>query len=1608
MGRHKSLKYRICVILVSAFATVMTLADSHLETPSASPRDLAEKVHDLNARFRTTQDKSYLDQADEILDGLSDEQRDAFDEAYQQVQKEHLEENARFERELAALQGDVASAELAALFSSMLFEVDKPFEEALKENLLTWMEYTAPTDEQLVARQALFEQNQRVAQANAEQAGLAMRGQIQQEAGTLIGEGFEGDGMLDEVFHREAGLLTQDGHIMQLLQLRAQLDLINRGTGEITEGNYRTQSGAETFNEVSDIFREIGERRLVDEDDPQIAVLEAEAQSILAMNGVVETPELMAVRENLINALTPMSEDVGDKWDEWKTLEAKYREYERAKTLLPVMRSQPPPGSMEEAWKNWEAEIAYLEEVLETPYTEGQVKAAERAYLAALDQSPLLRAQVVTGSFDGMLWEFLRFDRPMDQKQQALDDAIDFLDGTTFRLLVDYGSIVSVEDLYQTYGSPAFDGLRNQIATELDGIYPGVRENMDALESLWDANYQAGEVSRLIFDGGIAFAQVVVGGIIVLFPVTIPILVPVEIGLAGLQIGVEYDRYVAVRTERDEVSTLAQAGCTSNLTLVRYNDLLTQQTTVLMVNGLLLPLQGVASAGDVVVYMGMRNARLASQTGRAAGEVAATGGRSGDGAIGGGGTAGGAMDDTQIFRPGTFDPAPPTGARVPSADEFADMTAEGRAAALSGLSEADRVRLVSQLSQADQEALGTALVYQGIVRGIREDPGAVWYRPGGGGFSQLTPQQVAQLTDEEIVQAVKTGGIILSPDSKKALGALTDDDPIAGPFSLLQGVDEADEFGDLPVRGYFVSSDLTPAQVDELFSIDVDSLPVGQRQTVLLQRADALRQGLRPTIPIDEATEHAILRNAIIAIQKAEKRVLGPEELTYLGWRAEWGAAPPYPPPAATAAGAADGSGTVFNTGRQAGGGSDTGEFTEVGVPRGMENAPGERVTPGWNESGMSFGEGSGTVIDAGRGAGVATDAAADGAFGPQPFLSLDDILNNRIFYRDLPEPPGQGFMPSMFEDWDFRRTVYGVESGPLVRHLTAIDDQQQSVQPFLNALRARRAAGETPPASSGQVMQQGSAIIHLNPFKFDAWTIPGDKLPLWQNYLFRCFHAGACQGDSTRACDNETPIGVLSVPFDMQDEVAVSLGADPRVARVERNSGRFRQVTVNDPLFSSRGSWEQPFADQWGLHQVGLTGEQGDWSASASDAEPVIVAVIDTGLAWSHPDFQHSGLWINEGEIPWNNIDDDHNGYVDDIAGWNFLDQKPVAWDFDGHGTLVASIIAARSGNGIGIAGVNPNVRIMPLKAVNNAGRSRAAWVAEAIIYAANNGARIINLSVGGPELTHLEQLAIDFAHSQGVLVVAAAGNEGRELSDYGPAGADHVLTVAATGPGDERLKASNWGAQVDLAAPGQDIVGLRAPATDLMTTADRDGYVPRSQFVGEDQLYYRATGTSFAAPLVAGTASLLLAAKPGLSGDQLERMLVNSAQDIGPPGIDQLTGYGRLDAVAALAAEPDFFLVAQVAGVGVAEQGGAPVIAVRGTADADRFGRAWLELGPGKDPSEWHRVGSGIDQPVRAGVIDAFDPRELAGTAQWTLRLVIEHQDGSRRETRYLINTS
>jgi len=279
-----------------------------------------------------------------------------------------------------------------------------------------------------------------------------------------------------------------------------------------------------------------------------------------------------------------------------------------------------------------------------------------------------------------------------------------------------------------------------------------------------------------------------------------------------------------------------------------------------------------------------------------------------------------------------------------------------------------------------------------------------------------------------------------------------------------------------------------------------------------------------------------------------------------------------------------------------------------------------------------------------------------------------------------------------------------------------------------------------------------------------------------------------------------------------------------------------------------------------------------------------IIVAVVDSGVDYRHRDLDDN-MWINLGEIAGNGVDDDGNGYVDDICGYDFRNNDSDPCDDRGHGTHCAGTIAAEGDNGLDITGVCFSARIMALKFLGSDGYGSTSDAVTAFYYAVENGADIISNSWGGGPYSYTLEQAIDYAHSQGLIMVASAGNDYSSSPQY-PADYGHMISVAATDSNDDKVSFSNYGDWVDIAAPGVDILSLRAENTSRGTVYDDYTTV--------------LSGTSMACPHVAGACALLLSANPRLTCDDVNDILMSTTDPIAP-GVCKS---GRLNLVNAMLA--------------------------------------------------------------------------------------------------------
>ena len=317
-------------------------------------------------------------------------------------------------------------------------------------------------------------------------------------------------------------------------------------------------------------------------------------------------------------------------------------------------------------------------------------------------------------------------------------------------------------------------------------------------------------------------------------------------------------------------------------------------------------------------------------------------------------------------------------------------------------------------------------------------------------------------------------------------------------------------------------------------------------------------------------------------------------------------------------------------------------------------------------------------------------------------------------------------------------------------------------------------------------------------------------------------------------------------------------------------------------------GGGDPEFSNQYHLENAGQTGgtDGADidalkaWDLQTGDRS-VVIASLDSGCQINHPDLFRN-IWTNDDEIPDNGIDDDGNGFIDDAYGWDFNSDDNTLETSIGHGTFVAGMACASSFNGVGVHGLAggfgeiPGCALMPL-VVGEFGPNSEV-IDDAIIYAMDNGANIITTSLGIPSNLPIA-MALTHAHDDGGMVITgAAGNSGQEGVSF-PASHEAVIAISGTDHNDMFWEGSTYGDEIEFCAP----------ALDVYSTNMGDGYGDSS-------------GTSYASPLVAALAGLLISERPCLTNTQVRLAMRNSARDIGSTGWDKYSGFGRIASFEAL----------------------------------------------------------------------------------------------------------
>lgn len=335
-------------------------------------------------------------------------------------------------------------------------------------------------------------------------------------------------------------------------------------------------------------------------------------------------------------------------------------------------------------------------------------------------------------------------------------------------------------------------------------------------------------------------------------------------------------------------------------------------------------------------------------------------------------------------------------------------------------------------------------------------------------------------------------------------------------------------------------------------------------------------------------------------------------------------------------------------------------------------------------------------------------------------------------------------------------------------------------------------------------------------------------------------------------------------------------------------------------------------YFSQWGLKNDGsfpwssssISGADIDmenaWSIEKGDSN-IVVSIIDIGNKLDHPEFK-GRIWKNLKEIPGNGLDDDINGYIDDLSGWDFANNDNDPTDDHGHGTHLTGIIGANGNDSLGIAGIDWNCKLMCLKAMTSNGSGSMSWWADAIYYSVDNGAKVINMSIGTTNYSKTLHDAINYALNKNVVVVSAMGNFNSSAIFY-PAAFKGVIAVGATNPNDTRSNpffwsassGSNFGNHISVVAPGNYIIG---------------------PYYQSDSTYTYFGGTSQAGPHVAGLAALLFAQDSSRTPEQIKTIIELSAEDqVGKSaedvkGWDKYYGHGRINAYRALLGQTSTYI--------------------------------------------------------------------------------------------------
>lgn len=453
--------------------------------------------------------------------------------------------------------------------------------------------------------------------------------------------------------------------------------------------------------------------------------------------------------------------------------------------------------------------------------------------------------------------------------------------------------------------------------------------------------------------------------------------------------------------------------------------------------------------------------------------------------------------------------------------------------------------------------------------------------------------------------------------------------------------------------------------------------------------------------------------------------------------------------------------------------------------------------------------------------------------------------------------------------------------------------------------------------------------------------------------------------------------------------EIEAKRNSFPQVEYIQPNYlNKEHSSTPNDPLFNQQQHRLCQIADAWGY----TTGD-----------EDIIIAVVDSGIMYDHPDLKNV-IFINENEIPDSGVDDDNNGYIDDYRGWDFTDAPTLhnialgdytvrdndASDENFHGTHVSGIIGAEVNNGIGIAGIMWNVKILPIRAgfrtTTGGGYLQDDDVSAAIIYATDMGAHIINMSWGSSQYSPIIADACQYAYERGVILVASAGNDPGPYISY-PAKLSTVISVGSINAFKTLSDFSSYGPDLDIVAPGSEILSTYS-------------------MEGENSGYTKMSGTSMSAPYVSGIIGLLLSQRPGLTFEEVKTLLYSTTEHLplnspATSGFNEKYGYGLINAYNLLSSysSPNMSI-----SYPYEEMGQSSSFPIKGSITIDDFFRYSVTYSPGDETGNltWRDCQTHSKTPTyksvipEDGVLHNFNVVPELQDGSYRLRLSVQNNSG------------